>query len=194
MQPQVTLVKRRVVSSSIVAMLAALSVALSFIQIPFPPAPFLKYDLAGVPLIIAVFLTGPRYAIIADTVLALVLLRGGDPIGAFMKWLAEVSTFIPMYYMYRYVAFRSIKLRYAASSMVGLLARTSVMVAANYLIDPFWLILAHWAITYAEAVKVTMYLLPMVALFNASIAAIYVSLSYSVYLVVFRRFRWLFNA
>ncbi|MFP3196340.1 MAG: hypothetical protein RXQ74_05675, partial [Caldivirga sp.] len=93
MSLQVTLRRAESIRLSLTSVMSALSIALSFIQIPFPLAPFLKYDLAGIPLILTALLIGPRYALIADTVLALALMRGGDPIGAAMKWIAEASTF-----------------------------------------------------------------------------------------------------
>lgn len=193
---EVTLRRRESVKLSITSVMAALSVVLSFIQFPFPLVPFLKYDLAGVPLIIIALLVGPRYALIADTVLAIALLRGGDPIGSAMKWAAEASTFIPMYYSYRALSgkWRSLRLLFPASASIGIVGRVGLMVLANYLVDPWWLLIAHWVKTYSEAVATTMYLLPLVAIFNLTLGLIYMAIAYPVYLTVLRRFRWLVNA
>ncbi|WP_291767699.1 hypothetical protein [Caldivirga sp. UBA161] len=193
---EVSLKEARAIKVSLVSVMAALSVALSFIQIPFPVAPFLKYDLAGIPLIITALLIGPKYALLADTVLMIALLRGGDPIGAAMKWIAEASTFIPMYYTYRLLRgkFSNVKALYALSSAMGITARVGLMVAANYVVDPWWFLIAHWVTTYTKAASLTMYLLPVIALFNLTIAIIYIAVAYPVYLTITRRFRWLINA
>ncbi|MGC8571097.1 MAG: hypothetical protein ACP5L1_07230 [Caldivirga sp.] len=193
---EVSLKETRAIKISLASVMAALSVALSFIQIPFPIAPFLKYDLAGIPLIITVLLIGPKYALLADTILMIALLRGGDPIGAVMKWAAEASTFIPMYYTYRLLGgrFSNVKVLYASSATMGVVARVGLMVIANYIIDPWWFLMAHWVGTYAKAVSLTIYLLPIVALFNLTIAVIYVAVAYPVYLTIARRFRWLTDA
>ena len=196
MSLEVSLREARAIRISMVSVMAALSVALSFIQIPFPMAPFLKYDLAGIPLIITALLMGPKYALLADTILMIALLRGGDPIGAAMKWAAEASTFIPMYYTYRLLRgrFSSVKVLYASSSAVGITARVGLMVAANYIIDPWWFLIAHWTSTYVKAVSLTIYLLPVIAIFNLTIAIIYIAVAYPAYLTIARRFRWLINA
>jgi riboflavin transporter FmnP len=195
MSLQVTLRRAESIRLSLTSVLSALSIALSFIQIPFPLAPFLKYDLAGIPLILTALLIGPRYALIADTVLALALMRGGDPIGAAMKWIAEASTFIPMYYAYKLLRGNgNLRLAFTASAAVGIAARVGLMVLANYLVDPWWFLIAHWVNTYSKALALTMYLLPFIALFNLTIALIYTSITYPAYLTIARRFRWLVDA
>lgn len=177
------------------AVMASLSVALSFIQIPFPLAPFLKYDLAGIPLLILSLALGLKWGYLADLVLFLSLLRGGDPIGAFMKFAAEALTFTPMAIIARPRALNPAKLkrRYIAGSLAAGVSRVGGMVLLNYLIDPLWLVL-FYRLTWVKAYELTLALIIPVAIFNASIAAIYLSLTYPTYTTLLRRFRWLTNA
>jgi len=88
---------------SLLAVLSAVAVSLELLRIefPFPLAPFLKYDLVGVPLLLLAMISGNRDALLGATVTAVaVFIATGDPIGASMKWLAEVATFIPFTIIY----------------------------------------------------------------------------------------------
>jgi len=160
-----------------VASLSALAIVLKFrfFEIPYPPAPFLKYDVSGIPLALIAFIS------VKNTVPALAVyymvhvLIGADPIGMAMKCLAEASTFIPLTTLYKLKSSRAL----AAASAV--IARTLIMVVANYLITPYWLILARWASTFEDAYTKTLAYLPHVALFNATLALVVAPLTLITY-------------
>lgn len=64
-----------------IAMLAAISLVLVLlIRIPFPPAPFLVYDPADVPIFIATFAFGPLTGIILTLIVSFIqaFVLGGD--------------------------------------------------------------------------------------------------------------------
>ena len=57
---------------AVMAMLAAVSVLLVLIHIPFPPAPFLEYDPADIPILIGTFAYGPTAGIIITVVVSII--------------------------------------------------------------------------------------------------------------------------
>ena len=67
------------------AMLAAISLVLVLlIRIPFPPAPYLEYDPADIPIFIGTFAFGPLYGIILTLIVSFVqaFILGGNGIKA----------------------------------------------------------------------------------------------------------------
>ncbi len=76
---------------------AALLTAISFllimvIRVPFPPAPFLVFDLGDLPLILASFILGPAYALMATIVVSLLqgfMLSADGLVGAVMHILSS---------------------------------------------------------------------------------------------------------
>lgn len=167
-----------------VASLTALSIVLKlrFFEIPYPPAPFLKYDVSGVPLAVVAFLSF-RYvpfSLIAYFLVHLAL--GADPIGMAMKCLAELSTFAPLVIIYRKLRYsRSLKVLAPISAVVS---RVLVMIIANYLVTPYWLLWARWAQTFEDAYAKTIVILPHVAVFNATLAVVVSLLSMLVFNVL----------
>ncbi|MEM0001886.1 MAG: hypothetical protein QXV54_05535 [Desulfurococcaceae archaeon] len=167
-----------------VASLTALSIVLKlrFFEIPYPPAPFLKYDISGVPLAVIAFLSF-RYvpfSLIAYFLVHLAL--GADPIGMAMKCLAELSTFTPLVFIYRKLSHsRSLK---ASALITAVVSRVLVMTIANYLVTPYWLLWARWAQTFEDAYAKTIVILPHVAVFNATLAVVVSLLSMIVFNVL----------
>lgn len=115
--------------------------AASKLVIPFPPLPYLKFDLAEIPVFVAFMAFGPSIA--GFTLLLywiiLMIVTAGEwlwPLGPFMKFLAVLSTFAGMYVGYRlYVppkgGIARLTLLMAA---IGSAVRISVMGIANYLL------------------------------------------------------------
>lgn len=80
---------------AVMAMLAAVSVLLVLIHIPFPPAPFLEYDPADIPILIGTFAYGPTAGIIITVVVSVIqgftLSASSGIIGIVMHILATGS-------------------------------------------------------------------------------------------------------
>ncbi len=80
---------------AVMAMLAAVSVLLVLIHIPFPPAPFLEYDPADIPILIGTFAYGPTAGIIITVVVSIIqgftLSASSGIIGIVMHILATGS-------------------------------------------------------------------------------------------------------
>lgn len=78
-------------------MFASLTVVLdvlfkySALKIPFPPAPFLKFDLDGLPVILSLLMFGPWAGAFSSVSLLLTIAYRGPPF-AVLKVLAEAST------------------------------------------------------------------------------------------------------
>jgi len=79
------------------ALFASLTVVLdvlfkySALKIPFPPAPFLKFDLDGLPVILSLLMFGPWSGAFSSVSLLLTIAYRGPPF-AVLKVLAEAST------------------------------------------------------------------------------------------------------
>lgn len=163
-----------------VASLTALAVVLKlrFFEIPYPPAPFLKYDISGVPLTLIVFISA-KYIPPALLVYFLVhVLMGADPIGMAMKCLAEISTFIPIVLVYS----RSHSKKAGIFSVIcAVVSRVAVMALANYAITPYWLLWVRWAETLEDAYAKMLAYMPHVVIFNATLALVVAPLSVLVY-------------
>jgi len=153
------------------ASFTTIAILLHLFKIPFPLAPFLKYDLAGVPLAVLA-LTSLRDSMASLPVFALgLLVLGADVVGALMKVMAETSTFIPLALVYSKSARGSgARLAVIASVAAASLSRTIFMCALNYVVTPYWLVWARWAESLESAYRMTVAIMPYVAVFNATLA------------------------
>jgi riboflavin transporter FmnP len=167
---------------SYLAGLIALAVVLKVFEIPYPPAPFLKYDASGIPLALTAFISLkyafgllPLYYIASVAV-------GFDPIGMAMKCLSEASTFAPLVLAYGTCSNR-LSAKYAGALAVATASasRVATMSLANYIVTPYWLVLAKWVSELEEARKIVIFYIPHIALFNLTLALIVASASISVY-------------
>ena len=161
-----------------VASLTALAIVLRFFEIPYPFAPFLKYDVSGVPLALLA-LGSIRYSLTAIPAYYLVpVALGSDAIGMAMKVVAEASTFTPL----------SISARKTGKHWVAVAAATTcrsiVMALLNLLITPYWGLMAGWFKTYESALSYTIAIMPHIIFFNSSIAFIACTLAISTYKAV----------
>lgn len=77
-------------------MLAAVSLLLVLIQIPFPPAPFLKYDPADVPIFIGTFAFGPLAGLLLTVVVSFfqAFALGGDGLLGFFMHVVSTGSFV----------------------------------------------------------------------------------------------------
>jgi len=121
------------------AMLGALVVVLDYafkfmgIKIPFPLFPAMRFDLDGIPIVLALFFYG-SYSSSATCLVAFVaiLARSGAALSATMKALAEFGTILGMIPFYKMSSRRSQGL----GIISGLLTRVVIMVLANLAASP----------------------------------------------------------
>jgi riboflavin transporter FmnP len=122
------------------AMLAAISLALvMLVRIPFPPAPFLVYDPADVPIIISAFAFGPMSGIAITVVVSFVqafILAGDGLIGFFMHVVATGSFVLVAGLLYK--GHKTKKMAVIAL-ILGTLTMTVTMIGWNLIITPYFL-------------------------------------------------------
>lgn len=159
-----------------VASLTALAVVLKLrsFEIPYPPAPFLKYDISGIPLALIAFMSLKYAPMLLVVYFVLHLLMGADPVGMTMKCVAEASTFVPLVLIRKKSDSKKVD---ALAVSCAVISRTAVMAAMNYAVTPYWLLWVRWAKTLQDAYTKTLALMPHIAIFNATLALIIAPLS-----------------
>ena len=114
------------------AMMTAVSVVLLLIvRIPFPPAPFLVYDPADVPIYITAFAFGPAAGLLVTLVVCLIqaFLLGGDGLyGFLMHFVATGIVAVVIGLMYSKCKTRK---RAVTALVVGVIVATAVMCIMN---------------------------------------------------------------
>ncbi|MEM2122558.1 MAG: hypothetical protein QXE79_02865 [Candidatus Bathyarchaeia archaeon] len=143
------------------------------VKIPFPIFPRLKFDLDGIPVILALLMYGTSSSVAVSVILFLVI-SFRDPLSGFMKGLAEVSTALGMALLYN----RGFKGARILSILSGVALRVSVMTLGNFLVLPAASILS------AEAVSG---ILPFIAWFNATAGIISTLGGWLIYIELARR-------
>lgn len=122
------------------AMLAAISVVLVLlIRIPYPPAPYLVYDPADIPIFIGAFAFGPVAGVALTFVVSLIqaiALSSDGPIGFFMHFVATGSFVLLAGYIYK----RNKTRKNAVIALIcGTILMTVSMLLWNLLITPIFL-------------------------------------------------------
>ncbi|MEM2904566.1 MAG: hypothetical protein QW057_06535 [Candidatus Bathyarchaeia archaeon] len=143
------------------------------VKIPFPLFPRLRFDLDGIPVVVALLLYGAHSGLMTSAVVFLSI-SYRDPFSAFMRSLAEFATVLGM------VPFYTASNRYvkAASMAAGILSRVAVMTVGNYYLLPIF------TPTSVEAVVA---MLPFIAAFNVVAGALSVFGGYLIYQALIRR-------
>ena len=122
------------------AMMTAVSmVLLLLIRIPFPPAPFLVYDPADVPIYITAFAFGPAAGLIVTLVVCLIqaFMLGGDGLyGFLMHFVATGIVAVVIGLMY---ARCKTKKRAVMSLAVAVVVAVVVMCVMNILVTPAYM-------------------------------------------------------
>ena len=122
------------------AMMTAVSlVLLLIVRIPFPPAPFLVYDPADVPIYITAFAYGPAAGLIVTLVVCLIqaFMLGGDGLyGFLMHFVATGIVAVVIGLMY---AKSKSKKRAVASLVTGVIVATAVMCVMNLIVTPVYM-------------------------------------------------------
>lgn len=161
------------------ALAAALVVApLSF---PFPPIPYLKFDLAEIPIFTAYFLMGPWVGFLSATLCWVVHNLVGEfvPLGPAMKYAAVVSTLAGLHlgvWLLKRVRKRSVSAGVLAGTGLGALTRSVVMTMFNYLVlvvfMPFFFefavgcVEAFFGISFASDLDAFIWIFALTAVFN----------------------------
>ncbi|MBQ6315708.1 MAG: ECF transporter S component [Mogibacterium sp.] len=122
------------------AMMTAVSlVLLLIIRIPFPPAPFLVYDPADVPIYITAFAYGPVAGLIVTLIVCLIqaFMLGGDGLyGFLMHFVATGIVAVVIGTMY---ARSKTRKRALISLVVGVIVAVVVMCFMNILVTPAYM-------------------------------------------------------
>ena len=120
-------------AASIFGALAAI-LAILPLSIPYPPIPYLKFDLAEIPVMIALLCFGPISGIGSALIYWAILLWVGEfsPIGPSMKFLAVFSMLIGLWIGVK--IFKESRLMLFLSFLLGIFLRIVSMSAMNYLI------------------------------------------------------------
>jgi riboflavin transporter FmnP len=131
-----------------IAMLAAISLVLVLlIRIPFPPAPFLVYDPADVPIFIATFAFGPLTGIILTLIVSFIqaFVLGGDGIIGFFMHVVSTGAFVLVAgHIYKR---KKTKKRAIIALICGALFMTGSMLLWNLIVTPFFLGVPREAVT-----------------------------------------------
>ena len=122
------------------AMMTAVSLVLFLIiRIPFPPAPFLVYDPADVPIYICAFAYGPAAGLIVTLVVCVIqaFMLGGDGLyGFLMHFVATGIVAVVIGLMYKNCKTRK---RAIISLVTGVIVATAVMCVMNLLVTPAYM-------------------------------------------------------
>jgi len=127
--------KADITASASLAGLAVLLAALP-LSFPFPPIPYLRFDLAEIPVFIALMGFGPFPGMLATLIYYGVLLVVGEftPLGPTLKFLAVFSSMVGFWAGANVVRSRGLTKMVLAGSFAGAVARVLVMTAANYVV------------------------------------------------------------
>ncbi|MDO4553426.1 MAG: ECF transporter S component [Bacillota bacterium] len=156
------------------ALLAAVSLALVLVtQIPFPPAPFLKYDAADIPILLTAFAFGPAAAMAITLVVSFVqaFFLGGDGLIGFCMHIISTGTFV----LVAGLIYKKQKTRKGAVAalIAGALTMTASMLLWNYIVTPFYM--------GVDRAYVMTLLVPVFLPFNLLKAAINAGVTFLIY-------------
>jgi riboflavin transporter FmnP len=126
------------------------------IKIPFPLFPTLKFDLDGIPIVLAWLIYGSYSALITSIIAFLTIsFRSGAFISAFMKALAEFATATGLLIIQK--TYKPSKPKKIAATFLGITIRCIVMTVANLIVFPAF---------YKKPFEATLALLPFITIFN----------------------------
>ncbi|MGQ9543394.1 MAG: hypothetical protein ACUVTM_04830 [Candidatus Bathyarchaeia archaeon] len=172
---------RRSVSVTGTAVLGALVIIFDLalwslrVKIPFPFFPRLRLDISGIPIVLSLLIYGPTSGF-ATSVILFLSISFRDPLSAFMRALAELSTVTGMIPFYS----KRSKSGILMSIIGGITLRVIVMSASNMIFLPLFSIL-----TWGAAAT----MLPFIAGFNVMAGAISCIGGYMLYGTLLRRLK-----
>lgn len=122
------------------ALMAAIScVLVLLIRIPFPPAPFLVYDPADIPIYITTFAFGPVSGLVLTIVVSFIqaFILGGDGVYGFIMHVLATGLFAVIAgNLYRH---KKSKKEAVIALITGVIAMTAMMCVANYFITAMFM-------------------------------------------------------
>ncbi|MEZ0345722.1 MAG: hypothetical protein ABWK01_04160 [Infirmifilum sp.] len=170
---------------AITALMASLALAFSVLKLeaPYPMLPYLKFDLAEIPVTTLYFLCGISWSLVAETLHFVGLLaRGADPLGAMMKYLAVVSMLVGTW-----LTGKVLRKNIIAQATGGAMLRIFVMLAANWAYFSF---LYPNLLSYAVKQAGGVFLLYLyTSLFNLIHAGISLGISWILYAEINKRIK-----
>ena len=122
------------------AMMTAISIVLLLIiRIPWPPAPFLEYDPADVPIYITAFAFGPFEGLLVTLIVCLIqafALGGSGLYGFVMHFIATGIVAVAIGMLYRKNKTKKTAIK---SLVIGVIVTTIVMCIMNILVTPAYM-------------------------------------------------------
>jgi riboflavin transporter FmnP len=180
-------VRRKSVFIAGTALLGAIAAILDWtfklanLKIPYPLLPDLKFDLIGIPIILALFLFGLASGTITCTVGAVSIAFRGPP-NALLKFFAEFSTVLGVYIVLRVKGLNTLNIAKTKllATASGVTIRVIVMAVANILLLP--LFFSRW-----YTVETVLLLSPAIAVFNILQGAVSALGGFAIYEAIIRR-------
>ena len=125
----------------ILSLMSAISVVLMmFIRFPWPAAPFLEYEPADVPILIATLMYGPYVGLIVTVIVSVIqgltVSSGSQVIGVIMHILATGSYVIFTGVIYKYAKSRK---GFFVAIVMGALVSTFIMLLCNIWFTPIFM-------------------------------------------------------
>jgi len=159
---------------ALVAVFSALTVALNLYspKIPAPFAPFLYYQIWEIPIVAAFLLYGPLLGTaiaLLNTLVLLAYFQGSLPTGPFYNLAAVLGMLLGIYVANRLMASHSKgekeSIKAAFSTALGIVSRVGVMSIVNWSFLRF-----PPPLGYSLSEMAIMAMLPLIGLFNATLA------------------------
>ncbi len=179
---------------TITAVLAAVTVVLNptvtGIGVPAPYAPFLIYQLWEIPIVVAFLLLGPKYGISISALNAIVLLGvfpGALILGPFYNLAANLSMLTGIYLVHVFLkpkegesvphnpSAKREALLITFSTVAGIILRVGVMTIVNYVVLRY-----PPPIGYSLSQPIILVYLPLIGVFNATLALYTIPLGHMV--------------
>ncbi|MEM2739578.1 MAG: hypothetical protein QXQ29_02105 [Candidatus Bathyarchaeia archaeon] len=167
---------------AVVIVFAALTLILNFspLKFPAPYAPFLYYQFWEVPIVASFLLYGFRVGFsiaLVNTVVLLAFFPGMNPTGPFYNLAAIASMLTGMHIIRRFSRGESSSIKLKSSILFtivsGIVFRVTIMSIVNYVC-----LQQPPPIGFALPVYVVIAYLPLIAIFNSSLAAYTIPLGY----------------
>ncbi len=177
------------ITIAVAASFGALAVVLTLLpSLPFPIIPYLKFDIAEIPVVVAFLGFGPIIGITTSLIYWAILTMVGEftPLGPFLKFIAVMSMLVGMWLgsrVYSLVGRGGMASFLAQLMLFGAVIRIAVMTVVNYLVlavfFPYFLEFASSAVALSTGIQATSQLeaLLLVLAFTAVFNAIHTALS-----------------
>ncbi len=182
---------------SLIAMLAATSGALTemHVMFPFPLLPFLEFDMAEIPDMVAFLLLGPEAGVAVAAIHCLLLYTLGSftIFSPLMKFFAEASMFAGIILAKKFtsrgsvLAVTSITFRVIIMLFVTLMLYYVIM--PNIYLPTAKLAMSILHITYLPPIDIALLLVGLTSVFNAIAGAITYFVSYAISLKLLKSFK-----